>query len=69
MSVAFAIIAVGLVASIASPASARSALLAATAVGIGGAGVYDAIGSRGRHVGWPLLVLIGIFALLGLWAG
>ncbi len=66
MSVAFAVIAVGLVAGIARPDLAATALLWGTAIGIGGAGVYDAIGSRGQHIGWPMLVLIGVFALLSL---
>ena len=66
MSVAFAIIAAGLIASVAGGSATRTALLAATAIGIGGAGVYDAIGSRGRHIGWPMLVLIGMFALIAL---
>lgn len=29
------------------------------------AGVFDAIVTRGRHIGWPLLLLAGIFALVG----
>jgi hypothetical protein len=66
MSVAFAVIAAGLIASVAGDAATRTALLAATAIGIGGAGVYDAIGSRGRHIGWPMLVLTGVFALIAL---
>jgi hypothetical protein len=28
--------------------------------------MVDAIGSRGQHVGWPMLVLIGLFALMAL---
>jgi hypothetical protein len=66
MSILFAIIAVTLVASQHAVGSATSVLLGATAIGIGGAGLFDAIGSRGRHIGWPMLVLIGIFALLAL---
>ncbi len=68
MSVAFGIIAIGLVASVDGVGASRRALLAATAIGIGGAGVLDAIGSRGRHIGWPMLVLIGVLALLALLA-
>ena len=29
------------------------------------AGVFDAIVTRGKHVGWPLLSLAGILALVG----
>ncbi|ANU07893.1 hypothetical protein [Paraurantiacibacter namhicola] len=32
-----------------------------------GAGFYDAIVTRGRHVGWPLLVLIGALVLTSLY--
>ena len=69
MSITFAIIATALIASAESQSATKTVLLAATAIGIGGAGVLDAIGSRGRHIGWPLLVLIGAFALLGLREG
>jgi len=38
---------------------------------IGGAhlalGLFDAVVTRGRHVGWPLLVLVGGLTLLGVW--
>jgi hypothetical protein len=30
------------------------------------AGGFDAIFTRGRHIGWPMLMAIGIFALLSL---
>lgn len=30
-------------------------------------GVVDAFGSRGRHVGWPLLVLVGALTLAAAW--
>jgi hypothetical protein len=30
------------------------------------AGTFDAIFTRGRHIGWPMLMAIGIFALLSL---
>jgi hypothetical protein len=32
-------------------------------------GIWDAIGSKGRHVGWPPLTLIGIIALGALFLG
>jgi hypothetical protein len=31
-----------------------------------GAGAFDAIYTRGRHIGWPLLAAIGLFCLLSL---
>lgn len=68
MSILFWIIAAALVASSTSPDAALRVLLAATAIGIGGAGIADAIGSRGRHVGWPMLVLIGVLAAAALLA-
>lgn len=66
MTILFWIIAAALWASTRSPDFAVSVLLATTAIGIGGAGICDAIGSRGRHVGWPMLVLIGLFAAMAL---
>ena len=68
MSILFAIIALALIAHQQDADSGRSALLLCTAIGVGGAGVFDAMATRGRHIGWPLLVLIAVFALLGLWA-
>ena len=68
MSVLFVIISVSLIAYQQNAASGRTVLLLATATGIGGAGLIDAVATKGRHIGWPLLVLIGILALLGLQA-
>jgi hypothetical protein len=31
-----------------------------------GVGLFDAVASRGRHIGWPLLTGIGVAALLSL---
>ena len=64
MSVLFCIIAVAIAAGFNAPEASAKALLQATGVGIGGAGLFDAIATRGKHIGWPLLVLIGVFALL-----
>ena len=66
MSILFAIIAATLIASQQAPSSLMDVLLAATAIGIGGAGLFDAFATQGRHIGWPMLVLIGVFALLAL---
>ena len=41
----------------------RDALLA-TGAAFTAAGVFDALGSRGKHLGWPLLTAIGIASLL-----
>ena len=30
-----------------------------------GAGLFDAVLTRGRHIGWPFLTAAGIFALIG----
>jgi len=39
-----------------------------TLIGIGvcfvGVGLFDLFASKGRHIGWPLLTLIGVFALM-----
>lgn len=66
MTVLCWIIAAALWASVGSTDRAVTVLLAATAIGIGGAGIYDVIGSRGQHVGWPMLVLVGLLAGLAL---
>ena len=29
-------------------------------------GLFDAVVTRGKHIGWPLLMAIGVFALLSL---
>lgn len=68
MSILFAIIAVTLMAYQHDAGRGRTVLLLATAIGVGGAGLVDAVATRGRHIGWPLLVLIGISALFGLMA-
>ncbi len=67
MTVLFWIIAASLIAGLNAENAYSTPLLFGVCLGIGGAGVYDAIGSRGRHIGWPLLVLIGILAALALW--
>jgi hypothetical protein len=46
------------------PEHALAGALAATGVAFTTAGIFDAIGSRGRHVGWPLLTAIGVASLL-----
>jgi len=66
MSVLFAVIAASLIAHQQDASSGRTVLLIGTAIGVGGAGILDAVSTRGRHIGWPLLVLIGAFALLAL---
>ena len=68
MSIGFLIIAAGLIAGHGTEERTRSTLLVATAVGIGGAGIYDAIGSKGRHVGWPMLIAIGVLAVMAVLA-
>jgi hypothetical protein len=31
-----------------------------------GAGLFDAVFTRGKHIGWPLLTAIGAFSLMAL---
>ena len=66
MSIVFVILAIAIAALPHGEQAVRTSLLAATGAGIGGAGVIDAIGSRGKHIGWPMLVAIGATALLAL---
>ena len=49
-----------------APAHAVTIGLAATGIVFTVAGIWDAIGSKGQHVGWPPLTLIGLLALAGL---
>lgn len=48
-----------------------TARVALWSVGVGFtfAGVFDLIASRGRHVGWPMLLLTGLLALAALALG
>jgi hypothetical protein len=66
-SVTWAVLAVILVQLVRDPATARLWAAAGTGVAFTGIGLYDAVATRGRHVGWPLLAGIGIAALLSLW--
>lgn len=63
MTLLFWILAAGLVAaSVGTSEQFLVVFLSSIAFGIGGAGVFDAVGSRGRHIGWPMLVAIGVLA-------
>ncbi len=48
------------------PDQARTIGLATTGVVFTVSGIGDAIGSKGQHVGWPPLTLIGLSALAAL---
>ena len=48
------------------PEHAQTVGLAATGAVFTASGIGDAIGSRGQHIGWPFLTLIGLFALAAL---
>jgi len=65
-SVTWLVLGLILVQSVRNPATARLWAAAATGVAFAGVGLFDAVASRGRHVGWPLLTGIGIAALLSL---
>jgi hypothetical protein len=66
-SVTWAVLAVILVQLVRDPATARFWAAAGTGVAFTGIGLFDAVSTRGRHVGWPFLAAIGIAALLSLW--
>ncbi len=65
-SVTWAVLALILIQLVHDAATARWWAAAATGAAFTGAGLFDLICSRGRHVGWPLLTGIGIAALLSL---
>ncbi len=49
-----------------APDQARTVGLAMTGIVFTVSGIWDAIGSKGQHVGWPPLTLIGILSLVAL---
>jgi len=65
-SVTWVVLALILVRLVRDPATARLWAAAGTAVAFISVGLFDAVASRGRHVGWPLLSGIGLAALLSL---
>ncbi|MGL3821102.1 hypothetical protein [Sphingopyxis sp. R3-92] len=42
-----------------------SGLILLTGIAWTGVGLFDAIYTRGRHIGWPVLTASGIFAIFG----
>lgn len=46
-----------------SAASLSTVILLTLGVGFLAIGLFDAVASRGRHVGWPILTAIGVFCL------
>ena len=48
-----------------TPERALSLSLLSTAAVFIPVGLFDLIASRGRHVGWPFLMLIGVVPLIG----
>jgi hypothetical protein len=65
-SVTWMILALILVQLVRAPVTARVWAAASTGVGFIGIGLFDAVASRGRHIGWPLLTGLGLAALLSL---
>jgi hypothetical protein len=66
LSISWIVLALILAQLIRDPSTARHWAAAGTGVAFTGAGLFDAVASRGRHIGWPLLTGIGIVALLSL---
>lgn len=67
-SVAWAVIALILAALVLDPAAVRWWAAAGTGATFTTIGVFTALSSRGRHIGWPFLVGIGLAALASLLA-
>jgi hypothetical protein len=65
-SVTWLVLGLILVQLVRNPGAARLWAAGATGVAFIGVGLFDAVASRGRHIGWPLLAGIGIAALLSL---
>lgn len=68
MSVAFLVLAAALASLVLAPESAAAVLLLAVGIGVGGSGLWNAVGSRGRHIGWFPLLLAGACALAAFFA-
>ena len=51
------------------PDHARTVGIATTGIVFTVAGIGDAIGSKGQHIGWPFLTAIGLCALAALMTG
>lgn len=66
-SISWVVLAVILTSLVVSPIGTARWALIATGIAFTSAGVFDAVATRGRHLGWPLLTLIGIAALGALW--
>jgi hypothetical protein len=66
LSISWIVLALILAQLIRDPSTARHWAAAGPGVAFTGAGLFDAVASRGRHIGWPLLTGIGIVALLSL---
>jgi hypothetical protein len=49
-----------------APDQARAIGLAATGILFTASGLIDAVGSKGKHIGWAPLTLIGLFSLAAL---
>jgi hypothetical protein len=49
-----------------APDQARTVGLAATGLVFTASGLIDAVGSKGKHIGWPPLTLIGILSFAAL---
>lgn len=67
-SVAWAVIALILLALVLDPPAVRWWAAAGTGAAFTTIGVFTAISSRGRHIGWPFLTGIGLAALASLLA-
>jgi hypothetical protein len=65
-SVSWAVVALILVQSVHHAATVRWWAAGSTGAAFTVVALVDLVGSRGRHVGWPLLSLIGLAALLSL---
>jgi hypothetical protein len=65
-SLSWIVLAIILVAFVVKPEQALQSTLIAVGVSFTLVGVFDAFASKGRHLGWPMLTAIGIFALAAL---
>lgn len=65
-SISWLVLAVILYALAFDEAHLRTVILGGIGLSFTAVGLFDLFASRGRHIGWPLLLLTGLFALAAL---
>lgn len=67
ISLMWIVLAIGLYSVTFKPQSASVLILLSTGWCFLAIGIFDLIFSKGRHMGWPFLTLIGVFSLMAVY--